>query len=45
MAYALGFMAFAFVFVLMGQVNELKKRVAALEVRLEARPEHRQDPE
>ena len=33
MAYALGFMAFAFIIVLMGQVNDLKKRVAALEAR------------
>lgn len=40
MSYALGFMAFAFVIVLMGQVNDLKKRVAALE----ARQDRPQDP-
>jgi hypothetical protein len=35
MTYAISFTAFAFVFVLLGQVNALKKRVAALEARLE----------
>jgi hypothetical protein len=40
MSYALGFMAFAFVIVLMGQVNDLKKRVGALE----ARQDRPQDP-
>ncbi|MFZ5639047.1 MAG: hypothetical protein ACOY82_20965 [Pseudomonadota bacterium] len=38
MSYALGFMAFAFVIILMGQVNELKKRVATLEA-LQDRPQ------
>ena len=33
MSYALGFIAFGFVIILMGQVSELKKRVAALEAR------------
>ncbi len=35
MSYALGFMSFAFIVVLVGQVNALKKRVAALETRLD----------
>jgi len=35
MSYAVGFIALGFVVMLMGQINELKKRVAALEARLD----------